>query len=459
MSANKVKLTQKTVEQFKCPPDKPQAILWDADIRGFGLRAMPDRVVDGVVKLGVKSYVFQGRVKGTGEEVRITLGRADELPLKGQDDHADEKHHGARKRAETTRAMLALGRNPVKERVQAQAADKVEAERVRVEAKTLDQVAEHYIANRVTAHGPLKAKSVADIRRHIAKAFAAWKDMPVKDITRDMCEQRYKELRDGGLYGKRPGPAQAGQAFAILRALLSWAREKFRVDGKPIIDENPVQVLKGQIRPAKPRTRRVPIERVGHVWAALRERRRDDDRTYADHTGADLAMFLLLTGSRIGEASALTWDRVELGEKAGVWHLPDPKNSNPVWLPLSAAARELLTGRKPKPGSNFVFPARVGDGHMLDARGPLEVVTKAAEQARISAHDLRRTFTQIGLHLGIELWKLELLTNHVPKSVTLVHYVERSDLRYLAAEVEKIGAFIVQQGAIAAAGNVVRLRA
>lgn len=456
---SKVKLTIQKVRDHSCPAGKSQAFLWDTEVRGLAVRALPDRKVGQTTVAGAKSFIFQGRVKGAGQEVRVTLGRVDELPLTGDDTHADEARHGARARARTLRRMLDLGRNPQEERAQAQADKAQAAERDRAEAVTLEDVRKHYAANKKTKNGSLKPKTLADLDRHVSKSFAAWKNLPVKDITRDMCEQRYKELSAGGLHGKRPAPAQAVQAFVILRALLNWAQEKFRANGKPIIEENPVRVLKGTLHPAKVRTGRVPIDRVGASWVALRARRTDETRPYSDHTGADLVMFLLLTGARIGEATALTWDRVELGEEDGTWHLPTPKNGNPVWLPLSAPARAMLAARKRKPGSKFVFPARSGDGHMVDVRGPMELLSEAAG-LRLTPHDLRRTFIAIGIKLGIEMYKLELLTNHVPtQSVTLVHYTERSDLRYLASEAERIGAFIVEQAALAAAGNVVKLRA
>ena len=77
----------------------------------------------------------------------------------------------------------------------------------------------------------------------------------------------------------------------------------------------------------------------------------------------------------------------------------------------------------------------------------------------ISPHDLRRSFIAIGIRNKIELWKLKLLTNHVSKGdVTIDHYTETSDLRYLSADSEKIATWIVEQGTIAASGNVVQLR-
>jgi hypothetical protein len=50
------------------------------------------------------------------------------------------------------------------------------------------------------------------------------------------------------------------------------------------------------------------------------------------------------------------------------------------------------------------------------------------------------------------------LTGHrLTGNVTLNHYTETSDLRYLAPEAERIGAWIVAQADIAAGRNVVKL--
>lgn len=165
----------------------------------------------------------------------------------------------------------------------------------------------------------------------------------------------------------------------------------------------------------------------------------------------------MLTGCRIGEAASLTWDRVNLEE--GWFHLPDPKNSNPVWLPLSSQAVELLGTRKRVEGSEFVFPSWSEAGHIKDPRDVMKKLSTVAGE-KITPHDLRRTFITVAVAMcGVDYYKVELLTNHVPKGVTARHYLETSRLQYLKPEVQRVSDWMIEQAMRATGANVIALRA
>ena len=79
---------------------------------------------------------------------------------------------------------------------------------------------------------------------------------------------------------------------------------------------------------------------------------------------------------------------------------------------------------------------------------------------RVSPHDLRRTFRAVAGECQIELYRTKLLMNHkLSGDITIHHYTETNDLRYLSKEINLIADWIVRQGKIAAADNVVNFPA
>ena len=393
------------------PPASGYDLHWDEQDRGFGLR---------ITKNGKRTYIAQGRVNG--KEARITIGAHGVFT-------ADQAREAAREHLRSMR----LGIDP-----------RTVAKERAAETVSLRDVADAYKRDR-----PLKDSSKGEIERHVTTTFEVWLNKPVASISREMVTKRFNEIKGHGLRGNGPAPAQAIQGFSVLRALFNYAiRESRRPDGTAIIKDNPVEVLHKKWAPIKAKTTRIPDSKVGAVWSALQQWR---EVAYNRDTLAsiDLVTFLLLTGARIGEASALTWDRVNLDE--GWWHLPDPKNRNPVWLPLSKEARELLKTRQHVKGSPFVFASWGKCGHIRDPRDTMNNLSEIAG-LHLSPHDLRRTFTTIGIACcAIDLFKVELLTNHVPKTVTERHYLETQHLEYLTPEVQRISDWIVEQGRIVGA--------
>lgn len=409
---------------------------WDTDVKGFGLRITPK---------GKITFVVQGRVDGSAKEARITIGAYGVFTV-------DQARDVAREHLRTMR----MGGDP--------RAIKKQNEAMKV---TLREVADAYF-NRPGQ--PLRESTKAEMNRHIDKVFAKWRDKPIASITIEDCRQRHREMCVSGVDG-RPAPGQAQISLVTLRTLINFANRRYlRADGTPLIPVNPVKVMaQDDWKTFEPRDRRVELHDVGKAWNVLNELRLAPKNKDA-LTAIDAVRFLFLTGARRGEAAALTWDRVQLDDDPANcwWHLreEDNKTGNPVWLPLSRQAVELLKGRKPadddKEASKFVFPSRAKSGHVEDTRAPFERICKALGIAGLSSHDLRRTLITIGFSAcNIELFKMELLTNHVPEGVTAKHYLQTSRLQYLHPEIQRIADWIDQQALIAKVqaegGNVVQL--
>jgi integrase len=407
------KLSKSAVDALPIPA-KGQKLHWCSSLSGFGVR---------VTATGAKSYVVQGRIKGTGKERRYTIGPCHLL------DYAE-----ARKRALDRLSEMHDGKDPQAEKRKRQA-----------QTLTLRDVMEDYIENKRTKHGPLRPSSKDDIEKCVTKSLADWADKPVVNITRDACTKRFRELSE-------TAPAQANQVFRNLRALLNWAREtNMAPDGSyPILPINPVVQTFNSVKwnAEEAREEIIPLHKMGEVWQLLTTRT-DTERFHpADACAAHLVMFLILTGARIGEGSKLRWEHVNLDDEVPSFTFAETKNHNVVTVPMSRQLHVLLSARYAARRGNqeYVFPSRAGAkvGHMQDARGTMRMVSEVAG-LHLHNHDLRRTFIAIAVECKVELWKGELLTNHVPQSITLKHYTQKKDLRYLLPEVQAIADWIDAQ--------------
>jgi integrase len=320
----------------------------------------------------------------------------------------------------------------------------IEKKRAVAQSVTLEQVVAAYLKDRRS----LKDSSKADILKHLNNAFSDWADKPILSITRDVALTRFRELSD-------KGPAQANQAFRNLRAWFNYAIGAYRADGKPTIAENPVKAISDlkMWNHITPRSGRIPLDKVGIAWNELQRLRAAPEQTDISRTLADAVTFLFLTGARFSEMGGLTWEQVNIDEKW--WTIPDPKNRTPITFPLSNATFDIVINR-PR-NSKFVFPARTKTGHVGEARSIMKKISEAIG-IHITAHDLRRTFRAIAGDCGVDFWKTKLLMGHkISGDVTITHYTETSDLRYLSDEINIISDWITQQGIIAKTDNVVQL--
>ncbi|MCK9276242.1 MAG: tyrosine-type recombinase/integrase [Syntrophales bacterium] len=404
-----MELKKNVIENAELPV-KGQSFLWDDELKGFGVRLTPT----------ARTYIVQARVKGVTR--RVTLGKHGVLALQE-----------ARKRALRELSKMSEGIDPIKEK-----------KRAKAQSVTLEQVVEAYLKDRRN----LKESSRADIFKHLDKSFSDWAKKPIISITRDKATKRFRELSDRS-------PAQANQGFRNLRALFNYAMGAYRDGDKPLIPENPVKAISDlkMWNHIKPRSGRIPTDKIGAAWNILQELRTAPTQTTVGRTLADAVTFLMLTGARWSEMAELTWNQVNLDEE--YWTLPDPKNRTSITFPLSVAAIDML---KDRPSTKeFIFPARSKTGHITEVRSVLKKVSDATGN-HVSAHDLRRTFRAIAGECGVDFWKTKLLMGHkISGDVTIQHYTETNDLRYLAKDIQAVSDWIVRQGAIAASDNVVQI--
>lgn len=76
----------------------------------------------------------------------------------------------------------------------------------------------------------------------------------------------------------------------------------------------------------------------------------------------------------------------------------------------------------------WVFPARIGDGHLTRIENAWSRVRIRAGLPDVRTHDMRRTFATVAARLGIRIDDISSTLNHTHESVTRKHYIcDRAD--------------------------------
>ncbi|MGE4520315.1 MAG: tyrosine-type recombinase/integrase [Desulfobacteraceae bacterium] len=399
----KEKITKEFLKEIKYPEGKKQLFIYDTKLAGFGVRVSSQSI----------AFIIQAVLPGKKKQSRITIGKFGQITVEE-----------ARKEAKKLFYEISQGINPKAEK---------EAEQER--AVTLGDVVNSYIEARGKN---LKASTLHEINRHLTRNFTDWQDKPVVRITREKVKNRFLEISSRA-------PVQANQAFRHLKSWLNYAAANYRPNDEPLFIENPVLVLNHTRLWNREKTRngRIPVEQVGNVWKFLKTLREAPATAEISKTHIDAVLLLILTGNRWEEVASLRWSQINTMNK--FYTLPDPKNRQEVKIPLSSLAYEILLNRPRY--SDFVFHS---DSTKTDYISEVRTVMKkisdiAGLEKKLTAHDMRRTFTSIGIAAGVEGWKIKLLKNTISNDVHEKHYVETSDLTYLKPDAEKIAQWILIQ--------------
>ncbi|MDM0110588.1 integrase family protein [Variovorax sp. J22R133] len=421
--SSSIKLTNPVVDALVCPPEHQWVIYWDTKVQGFGVR---------ITKGGVKTYLFQGRV---GDGARKTRERAISR-------HRDPLSADAA-RAEAKKRKLSMevhGIDPTQAAAQAKAETEKKKESDKALALTVLEVAEDYLANKTTKHGPL-AEATKESYRPMLGGKGILHPLAQRAIA-SLKRDELVELFNKASLKLNHGPRAANRAFDFLRALCNWAQGMFEDDdGDPVIlPTNPVKRMY-QRRPRNPepaRTTRIPTNCIGHVWNFLMAAR---DRAWdiAERTAAVWLCFLILTGTRRGESRSSKWSHVNF--RSDEVTFPKTKNYRELVLPMGSLLRDLLheererwlatlpDGQVKKGDDGYVFRSHGKTGHLDNAA---KLIRKVADLVRaltadplfpeqvdvaLHPHAFRRTFEDIAEAAGVAEGARKLLLNHVTQDV------------------------------------------
>ena len=295
---------------------------------------------------------------------------------------------------------------------------------------TLRDLYHQYLKNK-----NLRSNTEAGYRAHIggdAGKFHNWLDLPVSDLTRvlkpDVVINRYQEVLDTS------GKGAVTNAFKMLQAIINYGMILYPQH----INRNPVKVISdANLWPEiEARTTCLEPEQFTTFHEALLG-------FSAIHR--DCYLFALYHGLRPDEAHSLRWKDVDLKKKTFDQTWMDSETKHRGLLPLSRQSEAILKRRwdARQEKDIYVFPSESGkskSGHVMLRADKLRTKTGL----ELTPHSLRRTFTTVGERLKLRREDIDLLTNHVDRTVTGRHYsrigVEdiRAPLQAICNEIERL---------------------
>ena len=317
-------------------------MVWDNDIKGFGVRVHPS---------GRKVYVVKYR--HGGRVVKKTIGPHGTIPPAA-----------ARGRAAEIITAAWTGRDLTGKVLPPRASD----------APTVHELTWRFLKEHVPGHcKPSTAHSYAlAIRQHVLPRLGA---RPVAEVTRADVASLHQRMR--------ATPFAANRPLGILSAMFSAAE----LWGLRPQGSNPCRYVK-RFRERK-RERFLSDAEYRRLGAALRE---------AESTGAVAApavaaiRLLMLTGCRLSEIMNLRWDLVALDARE--LRLPDSKTGAKV-VHLGGSAVAVLRGIARKEGNPWVIAGRRPGTRIASLHFPWGRIRKRAGLDDVRLHDLRR-FDQSG---------------------------------------------------------------
>ena len=382
------KFSDKLVAALSCPAGRKDALFFDGDLKGFGIR---------VTGAGSRTFLFQYRVPGGGVR-RLPIGEFGAELTTAQ----------ARAKAEKLRGETRDGRDPIAERAAARdaaAAARLAAAKAAAEASfTVRCLIETWDAEHLAELRPsYRNDALARLRLHLAPLM----DRPAQSITRAEAVHALDRI------SKLAGQTTARRVMGYARSAWTWTRKRGAIDGNPFDD------LPRRGREVA-RDRVLSRGEIGAIWKAA-------EQLGPVHGG--FARFLLLTLCRRDEAARMTWG--ELSADCSRWTLPAAraKNRKAHVVDLPPAAREIVEGVPKLAGNDLVFAVSETKGLSSFSYIARKLGQPGGEGAW-RLHDFRRTGVSVLAGMGFPPHVCDRLLNHVGGTISGVAAVyQRHDFQ------------------------------
>jgi len=331
-----MKLAKDSVAKLTLPTGKTEAVIWDDDIAGFGVRLRPH------------SATFIFRYRHGKRQPCITLGAVSAISVQQ-----------ARTNAAQLYARVRLGEDPAGERTEA---------RVRAN-ETMELALRQYLTH---MQAKLRPGSFENVDRHLMKHAA-----PLHRLELAKAAERRTVAQLLGKIAGTSGPVEANSMKGSLSGFFVWAIGQGLLDGTSI-DTDPTIGMANA--PTKgPRTHVPTDAEIAKIWNALR----NDDYS-------DIVRLLTLTLCRLSEIGNLTWDEVDFA--AGLIRLPAARTKTGVArdVPMSAPVRRILEARQQHADSGRALVFGTGQGGFAGWTRAKAALDRRSGVVDWTHHDLRR---------------------------------------------------------------------
>ena len=360
----------------RLPAAGGDAIFWDRDLPGFGVRVYPS---------GRKVYVVQARAGGAPR--RLTLGADGELT------------------PERARACAAAAIA----RIKAGGGDGA----ARPDGPTVADLAERYMRVHVAAACNAHTARIyrGSLENHILPALGA---MPLAAVGREDAQALHYRLR--------ATPRAANRAIALLSRMFALAEAWGMAPG----GGNPCRgVRKYRERGRRRFLARDEYRRLGAALAGA-----EADGAVPPGAAAALRL-LMLTGCRSGEILTLRWDDVD--RAAGELRLRDGKTGARM-VPLTPTAEAVLDGIARMPGNPWVIAGSRPGARLASLTPAWHRVRALAGLEDVRIHDLRHSYATRALAAGESLATIGRLLGHADIQSTLRYAHAAPDAERASAE-------------------------
>lgn len=311
-------------------PAAGQVFIRDEELKGFAIR---------ILASGMKSYVFEARVKGRPR--RMTLGPCSALS-------AAE----AREKATKMRQAILDGHDPSADGANARA------------EPVFAEIVKEYFERQQGHLAPRTLEEYAkSLNCHMPKS---WNGRKLSDISHDDLSRLHSTVG-------QQGPYAANRLIRALSTIFNCAREWGRL---PKASANPVTGIKF-FKETK-RRRVLSPEEFRRVSDALAQE--------GPYWEAFFALALLLA-VRSDNLMSARWEDFKLSTDFPIWSIPTTKSGEPHQLPLTPPAVAILSNLQSSGYSEWVFPSeRSESGHLEEPkkRGREYVIAPAWAASRIS---------------------------------------------------------------------------